>query len=182
MTTVIVDRLRGEVLSDSRGTETKISSEVSWLPYPKRKTKTENIIHDDTKKVFRLGKTVITGSGSLQLLLEVVDRFKSYQYFTPDHFWMKTPLDMDNTTVLVNKKYNGKVRTVQLDLTPKRIYGIWVRVKVTKHYPDTAYTIIGSGRQYATGAVEVGSFPEEAINVAKKYDTYSGGETQKEVL
>lgn len=50
MTTVIVDRLRGEVLSDSRGTETKISSEVSWLPYPKRKTKAEDIIHDDTKK------------------------------------------------------------------------------------------------------------------------------------
>lgn len=125
---------------------------------------------------------MITGSGSLQLLLEMVDRFKAYQYFTPEHFWMKTPLDMGSTTVLVNKKFNGKVKTLQLDLVPVRVFGKWVRVKVTKRYPDTAYTIIGSGRQYATGAVEVGSFPEEAINVAKKYDTYSGGETQKEVL
>ncbi len=179
MTTVIIDRIKGEVLSDSRGTQTVTSTEISWF---KRKVKTENIIHDDTKKVFRLGKTVITGSGSLRLLEEMVDRFKLYQYHTPKSFWINCDMDLNNTTVLVNKKFQGKVKTVEFELKPKRFFGNWIRVTVDKTFPDDDYIIIGSGRQYATGALEVGSNPEHALEVSKKYDIYSGGETQKEVL
>ncbi len=179
MTTVIVDRIKGEVLSDSRGTQTVTSTEISWF---KRKVKTENIIHDDTKKVFRLGKTVITGSGSLRLLEEMVDRFKLYQYHTPKSFWINCDMDLNNTTVLVNKKFQGKVKTVELSLKPKRLFGNWTKITVAKTFIDSDYTIIGSGQKYATGALEVGSDPYTALGVAKKYDIYSGGETQKEVL
>ncbi len=179
MTTVIVDRIKGEVLSDSRGTQTVTSTEISWF---KRKVKTENIIHDDTQKIFRLGKTVITGSGSLVLLEEIVDRFKLYQYHTPKSFWINCDMGLSNTTVLVNKKFQGKVKTVKLSLKPKRFFGNWIKVTVDKTFPDTAYTVTGSGHQYATGALEVGSDPYTALEAAKKYDIYSGGETQKEVL
>ena len=50
MTTVIVDRIKVEVLSDSRGTQTVTRTEISLF---KRKVKTETIIHDDTQKVFK---------------------------------------------------------------------------------------------------------------------------------
>lgn len=179
MTTVIVDRIKSEVLSDSRGTQTVTSTEISWF---KRKVKTENIIHDDTQKVFRLGKTVIAGSGSLRLLEEMVDRFKLYQYHTPKSFWLNCDMELDYTTVLVNKKFQGKVKTVNLSLKPKRVFGNWIKITVDKTFPDTDYTIIGSGHQYASGALEVGSNPEHALEVSKKYDIYSGGETQKEFL
>ena len=83
---------------------------------------------------------------------------------------------------MVNKKVQGKVKTIQLSLKPKRFFGNWIKVSVDKTFPTTSYTIIGSGHQYATGALEVGSDPDNALEVAKKYDIYSGGETQKEVL
>lgn len=182
MTTVIIDRKRGVVLSDSRGTEEKTQTEISWLPYPKRKVKDSYVVYDNIQKVFRVGKTVITGTGALTLLEEIVQRFKLYQYYTPKTLWVKSEFDLSDTLIFINKVFDGKMKTLRLELSAKRFLGEWQRVSVIKSYPATDYTFAGSGHQYATGAMEAGATPERALEVAKTCDQYSGGATQREVL
>lgn len=41
---------------------------------------------------------------------------------------------------------------------------------------------IGSGRQFALAAMEYGKSPREVVEVAIKYDIYSGGEIQEEIV
>ena len=43
----------------------------------------------------------------------------------------------------------------------------WVRV-------DSPYYAIGSGKQYAIAALEAGKSPKKAVEIACKYDVYSG--------
>ena len=48
----------------------------------------------------------------------------------------------------------------------------------TRAYPlDTEYYSVGSGSDFALAALDTGCTPEEAMEVAKYRDTYSGGET-----
>ena len=41
---------------------------------------------------------------------------------------------------------------------------------------------IGNGRKFALAAMECGKSPREAVEVAIKYDIYSGGEVQEEII
>jgi len=41
---------------------------------------------------------------------------------------------------------------------------------------------IGSGRKFALAAMECGKSPREAVEIAIKYDIYSGGEIQEEIV
>lgn len=45
---------------------------------------------------------------------------------------------------------------------------VWVKV-------DSEFYAIGSGAQYALGAMEMGASTEKAVQVAIKYDNYTGG-------
>jgi 20S proteasome alpha/beta subunit len=165
MTTVIVDRVEGKVYSDSRATSTTISGIFK---------KVENVEYSEVDKIFRVNNHVLTGSGSLRLLHEVVERFRSCKKL-PSSFYINSGEYHQKTIILVNKFTGGRYFSVQYNLSAKSLPFGKVRVSVVKSAKDDSnqYTIIGSGGLLATGAMEQGATPEEAIQIASKHDQYT---------
>ena len=170
MTTVIVNRKTGKVYSDSRITHTNISGIFS---------NKEEYTYSKTYKIFSVHKHVITGSGSLRVLHEVVDRFHKSKYL-PDIFYFRDKYGCDDTCVLVTKRTLDKVYTARYDLSIKNLPFGWKRVKVDKDFfgENFTYSIRGSGMQLAIGALEQGATPEEAIKIASKHDMYTDDNIQ----
>lgn len=170
MTTVIVDRKRGKVYSDSRATHTNISGIF--------KNKEEHT-YSKTTKIFSIHRHVITGCGSLRVLHEVVDRFHKSKHL-PDTFYFRDKQDCDNTCVLVTKRSSGDVYTVMYNLSVSNLLEGWKRVKVDKDFigEDFNCSVRGSGMELAIGALEQGATPEEAIKIASKHDMYTDDNIQ----
>ena len=165
MTTVIVNRKTGKVYSDSRLTHTNISGVF--------RTK-EEYSYTNGDKIFSVHKHIITGSGSLRVLHEVVDRFHMKKLL-PKVFYFRDKYDSENTCILVTKKTLGENYTASYELYVEHLPFGWKRVKVTKEFlgEDVSLSVRGSGMCLAIGALEQGATPEEAIKIASRHDMYT---------
>ena len=170
MTTVIVDRKEGKVYSDSRCTQTNISGMFN---------KKEEYTFGKANKIYRVHGHVITGCGSLGLLIKVVNKFHTIKAL-PKSFFMRSEFDHDNTTVLVNKRTLGKVYTARYELFVKNYPFGWKRVSVAKDFlgEEYSHSVRGSGMDLALGAMEQGATPKEAITIAAKYDIYTDSDVK----
>lgn len=180
MTTIIIDREKGLVVSDSRGTQEEENKYICWTPLPKIKTKKVKTVYDDTQKIFTVGKHVITGCGSLTLLKMMVDRIVNEDYHTPKKVYFQCDFDLSKTNVYVSKRVLGRVRTLKYILIPTKIPCTgYYSVKVDKIPQYSSFTVDGSGKQFAMGALYGnGQSAWGAINAAKEFDEGSGGDTQ----
>lgn len=165
MTTIIVDRKEGKVYSDSRCTNTTVSGVFK---------KKEQYTHSKVKKIYRVKGHIITGCGSLGMLLHVVKRFHKDSRL-PNSFFVKSKYDHDSTIIMVSKQCLGKNYTARYELSVKNLPFRWKRVKVEKYLlgEDVSHSIYGSGQLLAMGALEQGASPEEAIKIASKHDMYT---------
>lgn len=170
MTTVIVDRKRGAVYSDSRGTNTEVSGTFR---------KREEYTYCKVNKISRVHGHVIAGCGSLNVLNKVVERFHKEKRL-PDTFYFKDKYDLGETYVLVTKETLGKCYTVEYNLTVTNLLLGWKRVKVSKTFigEDKKYSVKGSGMLLAIGALEQGATTEEAIKIASKHDMYTDNDVK----
>lgn len=177
MTTIVIDVQNCKVYSDSRGTQSDEKFSIKNFGCV-----TEESYNDTTKKIFKVGNHVITGCGSLDLLTKIVGDCQRGNFHTPENFYVKSKFDFNKTKVYICKKVNGKLSGVKLYLTPKRIpLTNMVKVKIVKEVldQDCLFYTDGSGYQYASGAVQAKATPKEAVNIAIKFDKYSGGEIQE---
>ena len=170
MTTVIVDRKKGKVYSDSRLTSTNMSGIF--------KTK-EEYTYSRTNKIFSVHKHIITGCGSLRVLYEVVERFHTKKML-PNTIYFRCDNDCDDTCVLVTKRTLDRIYTASYDLSVKNLPFGWKCVKVDKDFigEDFNCSVRGSGMELAIGALEQGAMPEEAIKIASKHDMYTDDDIQ----
>lgn len=165
MTTIIVDRKEGKVYSDSRATTTTISGTFK---------KKEETSYGKATKIYLIHGHIITGCGSLGMLLHIVKKFHDSKKL-PTRFFMRSGEDHDDTTVLVTKQCLGHNYTMRYQLSCTNLpFGIkMVDVEKGSIDEDYRYTVKGSGQWLAIDALEQGSSPEEAIKIASKHDMYT---------
>ena len=168
---------------------------MSLNPFDKNKkfckSNTETILHEGTQKIFEVDGHVITGAGSLEVLRDIVETFKTTKCL-PDKITRTYEYTPSCTEVVVCKvnKMTGLLTTVQYDLTPtnfrkvrNNLFGkVKCDIKVEKHINSgvdlgTAYNLQGSGSALACGSLHTGQDPIKAMEAAKKFDEFSGGAT-----
>lgn len=177
MTTIILDIQNCKVYSDSRGTETDTKLIREGFRF---KNKEVYNFYDDTQKIFRTNNHIVTGSGSLALLEAIVDMVVGGCYHIPDCLYTRNKYDLGKTTVVICRKHGESLTGVKVQLTPKRILGTrFIKVDITKSKIKSSerFMTLGSGREFAIGALRAESTPEKAMDIAKEFDKYSGGET-----
>jgi hypothetical protein len=181
MTTLIIDREEGVVVSDSRGTLENEISNFKFLPYPHIKRETQKA-YLTVQKVFEVNNHVIVGCGSLSILKFFVHKVKMYNFNFDSVYYYKFDHDLDGTNVYISKRTAGKVHTLTLIVEPIKLGFGWYKLKVTKSVHINRYTIAGSGRHLAIGAVEAGADLAECIKIAAKHDKYTDDNIQVNIL
>ncbi|AGH31993.1 peptidase HslV family [Vibrio phage PWH3a-P1] len=181
MTTLIIDRENGIVVSDSRGTIEKETLSLKLLPYPCVKRKKDKT-HLTVQKIFEVNNHVIVGCGSLDVLELFVHKVKMHNFHFDNTYYYKFDHDVDSTNVYINKRTAGKVYTLTLKIEPVKLGFGWYKLKIEKEFPDKQYTVAGSGRHLATGAVEAGGSIIECIKIAAKHDNYTDDDIQMVTL
>lgn len=176
MTTVIIDREKGTISTDSRGTITnKIKVKGSLF-----KQKEEKEYLDNTTKIFKVDNTIICGCGSLCLLKHIVTLFTEDCIILPKYSIMHSKYDLSETNVYITKRTLSKCYTIRLELKATKILGLnYQIVKLRKYLIEVSHTFAGSGWEFAAGAYNVKKDPIEAITIASKFDDYTGGYIQQ---
>jgi len=178
MTTLIIDRKLGLVVSDSRGTQENEISSWKFLPFPHiEKTTTKDYL--TVQKIYEFNNHVIVGCGSLALLEMFAYQIKLFNFHFDKVYYRRFEYDLDRTTVYINKRTLGKVYTLSLSIEPVKLGFGWYKLKVTKNTHDKRYTFNGSGRQYALGAREDGKTLQECVKITAKYDVYTDDDIQE---
>ena len=180
MTTIVIDSKNHKVYADTRGTlvEDVTSLNISFkFPFFKIKKENEKVYLDCTEKLTRLGNTLISGSGSLEVLSKFATRIKEGKFFTPNNFIMKLHYNPSVTEVICSKYCNGKTQSISHTLQSKHLIGKYYlmineKKKITKDY----YTS-GSGGQYMAGYLMASEDVFDAYEAVKKCDTGTGGKT-----
>ena len=172
MTTVIVNKKTGAVFSDSRGTHEDYISNWKILPYPKKTTKVERHF-EKVQKIYQVGSTVVTGSGSLNLLEYFVGKVKAGTSHFKGCYYIRSKFEPSTTNVLLVKRGLGDVHILQLKVSVVGLPFGWYKLKVVKNIVTKSYAILGSGGDYAIGALEMGASEVEAIKIAAKFDHYT---------
>lgn len=181
MTTIVINRDKGIISSDSRCTYTESSRHFeikNYLPRFNYKSKTTH--EDNTTKIFKVGSVVVCGCGSLLLLQETVNNLFNWGSKIPKRFYVKDSYNLSGTNVYLTKRTMGKVYTILLELKATKI--LWTNyqvVTITKDIANTNYTMNGSGWRFAAGAVQSGKDDKEAIEIAMKFDNNTGGEVKQ---
>ena len=177
MTTIVIDRKKRLVASDSRCTNTtKGKLKISWRGV--KFTEEEEFYEDNTQKVFKVGSTVITGCGSLSILYTIVSRFKIGKIVTPTTLFMRSDYELGFTKVYVNKVVGGKMYTLNLVIDSYNL-PFCKMLKISKNFDaDEGRMSSGSGGEFAMGVLYQGGGVEDAIECAKVFDDNSGGDMQ----
>lgn len=187
MTTIIIDRVNKRVISDSRGTETKVSGFI--------RTKVEEVVHDNIQKIFTVNKHVLTGCGTLGLILTFKTRIQKNKLYTPKCILATGAYEPDTTNVYINKikgsvkdrflKYGfnvGTMYTLKVTLTPVcSLFGVHL-IRCRKKVVADFVTFDGSGSRYAEGIWNHKSGTDKDLvgimETCIKCDKGSGGEIQ----
>ena len=178
MTTLIIDREEGLIVSDSRGTQENEIASWKLLPFP-RLERTISKDYLTVQKIYEFNNHVIVGCGSLTLLEMFAYQVKLYDFHFDNVYFRKFEHDVSNTTVYINKRALGDVHTLELKIKPTKIGFGWYKLKVLKAVMKKRYTFNGSGRELALGACEAGKDLFESIRIAAKYDNYTDSNIQE---
>lgn len=108
---------------------------------------------------------IITGSGDRNVIQEFAKNYPNS---------VKEPsnaLCKEGTTIFVLQPRKEGFHVSKF--TPKKglLYNKWEQDMFVK---ITGYSLIGSGKMYAAGALEAGKSPKEAIEITSKLDPYTG--------
>lgn len=150
-----------EISADQQVTWGDSYKEVTGMNYP-----------ENSSKLFEVNNMIIGGSGNTQ-------EFSFLRLFAKNH----RPAKADINSVLeylvefsdwVRKKdSNFKLSNCLILVFDGKVFEtIHLEVREVKDYTAT-----GSGMFLALGAMEMGADTKKAVDVAKKYDLYCGGET-----
>lgn len=101
-----------------------------------------------------------------QLVLEWATHRLDYKHLTEELVEHATKDDVEFSCILIRK--DGRVFHIDDGLTPDEVY-------------DDMITL-GSGAEYARGALEAGATTAEAVAIAIKHDGQSGGPVQTTLL
>ena len=140
------------------------------------KTTVGNRVDDyDFKKVRKIGDYLVGGAGRLTSILTFFAWFEqnlqcqAAQEAIPGLMIQSDPDKDDEDFVALVVHPDGKI-FIHEGADPRRAFPI-----------DREYTAVGSGADFALAALDAGATPEEAMEVAKRRDAFSGGETFIEV-
>jgi len=136
------------------------------------KTTVGNRVDDyDFKKVRKIGDYLVGGAGRLTSILTFFAWFEqnlqcqAAQEAIPGLMIQSDPDKDDEDFVALVVHPDGKI-FIHEGADPRRAFPI-----------DREYTAVGSGADFALAAMDAGATPEEAMEVAKRRDAFSGGET-----
>lgn len=181
MTTIVINQETGLISSDSRGTTTNTHFQIK-LKYclPVRHQYTTTFKRDNITKIFKAGNVVISGTGDLSILKHLVNHLENNEGKIPDQLQMHRNFDMSDTAVYIIKRVLGKVRTIKLEITPKkRIFSNTWKLNIVKSVQKDKIIVDGSGWRFATGALSAGSNEITSIEIAAKHDDGTGGLIQQ---
>lgn len=140
------------------------------------KTTVGNRVDDyDFKKVRKIGDYLVGGAGRLTSILTFFAWFEqnlqcqAAQEAIPGLMIQSDPDKDDEDFVALVVHPDGRI-FIHEGADPRRAFPI-----------DRDYTAVGSGADFALAAMDAGATPEEAMEVAKRRDAFSGGETFVEV-
>lgn len=125
----------------------------------------------DFKKVRKIGDYLVGGAGRLTSILTFFSWFEqnlqcqAAQEAIPGLMIQSDPDKDDEDFVALVVHPDGKI-FIHEGADPRRAFPI-----------DREYTAVGSGADFALAAMDAGATPEEAMEVAKRRDAFSGGET-----
>lgn len=108
-------------------------------------------VRDSAQKVFRVGGDVLGFAGSQTEGMRFVEWYANKSGDAPA---------LDSAEVII-LKHNGCIEYWDSSLTPTRV--------------KKKFTAIGSGASCALGAMHAGATPEQAVKIACKVDTSTGG-------
>lgn len=178
MTTLIIDREEGLVLSDSRGTQENEIASWKLLPFPRlERTITKDYLI--VQKIYEFNNHVIVGCGSLSVLELFAQKVKLYNFHFDNVYFHKFEHEVSDTTVYINKRTLGDVHTLELKIKPTKIGFGWYKLNVVKVVQKKRYTFNGSGKELALGAYEAGKDLFESIKITAKYDNYTDSNIQE---
>lgn len=136
------------------------------------KTTVGNRVDDyDFKKVRKIGDYLVGGAGRLTSILTFFTWFEqnlqcqAAQEAIPGLMIQSDPDKDDEDFVALVVHPDGKI-FIHEGADPRRAFPI-----------DREYTAVGSGADFALAAMDAGATPEQAMEVAKMRDAFSGGET-----
>lgn len=136
------------------------------------KTTVGNRVDDyDFKKVRKIGDYLVGGAGRLTSILTFFAWFEqnlqcqAAQEAIPGLMIQSDPDKDDEDFVALVVHPDGKI-FIHEGADPRRAFPI-----------DREYTAVGSGADFALAAMDAGATPEQAMEVAKMRDAFSGGET-----
>lgn len=125
----------------------------------------------DFKKVRKIGDYLVGGAGRLTSILTFFSWFEqnlqcqAAQEAIPGLMIQSDPDKDDEDFVALVVHPDGKI-FIHEGADPRRAFPI-----------DREYTAVGSGSDFALAAMDAGATPEQAMEVAKRRDAFSGGET-----
>lgn len=121
------------------------------------------------QKLFEIGEHVIATAGGTYAGMAFVNWFKEWTDQDPD--WS----DWNERPDFVNLDYEEDFEC--LVIQPDRKCYTVNRLFVPVYQSGNRFITLGSGGSAARGAMLAGATPREAIDIAKKIDTYTGGKT-----
>lgn len=167
MTTVIVDFKEKKIVADKQTTH-KYNKEVSTLRYMFSGSipineQSFNMTYND--KIHKVGDVFITGSGNRDEILRLAKKYEERSHIVQ-------PKTGDVTVLVVRPKGEGLF--VEIYDGRKGKY-FWSRPTwgVTFKQGKSGYIVIGSGGNYAYGALMAGVSAEEALIAASRADNYT---------
>ena len=125
----------------------------------------------DFKKVRKIGDYLVGGAGRLTSILTFFAWFEqnlqcqAAQEAIPGLMIQSDPDKDDEDFVALVVHPDGKI-FIHEGADPRRAFPI-----------DREYTAVGSGADFALAAMDAGATPEQAMEVAKLRDAFSGGQT-----
>lgn len=171
MTTVIVDVNAAKVYSDTLITRTTSTWNKSIMG---RETKSKEWVHilcgdPEYKKIIEKDNLIIAGCGDMDTLNAFAE---NYPHDLPD------PTGLSK--ILVITKMHNSLTYFKFVTTEdkKRRWKPWIKNKlvwkVTSHTALNGWIVMGSGEEYAWGALLAGATPSEAIKIASMKDVGTG--------
>lgn len=138
-------------------------------------TSGERIDSYNFKKIRKINGCVIGGAGRLSSVLAFFDWFDTYSNS------LSVKSSAPEVEIMIPEGINDDDFTGLVMFTDGEVF-LYEGGK--RCYPvfNPNYYAIGSGADWALAALDAGATPEEALEIAKKRDVYSGGETFIEKL
>ena len=158
MTTLIISFDECVIASDSRGTRRGASKHGS----------TCSNYEDNTTKMWKLGDNLwLMGTGCLNTIHKFMRSYSSLEF----------PKTKCKTEVALVRLKDGQLEVDRYYTTTERTWSRYLKWDHSYHTGEHGFITLGSGRDYALGALKAGVSIEEAMSVAKKCDRGTGGNT-----